>query len=130
MELGNLASYILVGQPEVDAGSVNVPVTKLLLKGIKAATTVQEIDCVAVAKQMGMHLTLQACQLSRGLDYLVRSLFGDVSSLPGREKEIVPVHTLLLGPKQNTSNKAILDEHDPLSAPLSEDPDAITRHIP
>ena len=94
MELGNLAPDVLIGQPEVDAGSVDVAVTQLLLKGIQAATAIQEVNSIAMPEQVGVDIALQISPLSRSFDYLVCPLLGDVASLPGREQIIMPVQTL------------------------------------
>ena len=79
--LVHFAHYILTGQPQVNAGGVDVPVPELLLKGVEAPTAVEEVDGVAVTEQVSVDTTAKTSSSGRLLDNLIGPLLRDVTSL-------------------------------------------------
>ena len=103
LDLGDFSPQIVVGKAQVDAGSIDVSVPQLFLKGIKPAAAVEEVDGVAMAEEVGMDVAFQTRSLSCSLEDLVSSLFGDVFSFTRREEVIISTHTPLLRIEQNSA---------------------------
>ena len=80
MNLRNLSFDILVSKPQVDACGVYVSMSKLLLEGIQTAPGVEEVDGIAMAEQVGMHVPLKPCAASCPSDNPVSPLLGEVST--------------------------------------------------
>lgn len=103
--------------------------SELLLKSIKSSTAVQKVNSVPMAKQVGVDLSLEACLPSRGLDYLIGSLFGYMVSLPGGEQEVLSAQTLLLCPEEDRSYQTLLDKYDSFRSAFTQDPDPFATNI-
>ena len=59
LHLSHLSLHVLIREAKVDAGRIDIPVSQLFLQGIQAATTVQEVNGVAMAEEVGMHRPMQ-----------------------------------------------------------------------
>ena len=90
LDLLYLSLHILIGEPQVDARGVDVFVPQLFLEGVQTSTTVEKVDCIPMAEEMGVDLPLELGATSRSLDDLIRSLLGDVTTLTRGEQIVVP----------------------------------------
>ena len=129
LDFGDLSLHVLMGKAQVDAGSVDVPMSQLLLKGIQTSTTIQEVNRVAVPEEVGMDIALKSSAPGGRPDELIRPLLRDVATLPRRKKVVTAFQTILLTVEKDRCDQAILDEYHPLDTALPEEPDAISPNV-
>ena len=76
--LGHLSHHVLTRETQVDTRGVDVPVAQLLLESVESAAAVQEVDRIAVAEEMSVHIPLEPSSPNCLSDDLVRPLLRDV----------------------------------------------------
>ena len=129
LEFGDFPTQVVIREAQVDAGGVDVAVAQLLLEGVQTPTTVQEVDGIAMAKQVSVDIAGQVGPAGRTFDNLVSSLLGDVATLSGPEQVVLLSQRPFLRMEQDGAHQPILDEYHPLYRALPQDSEAIPGNI-
>lgn len=128
-DLGDLSLDVLIRQPQVDSGGVDVSVPELLLEGVQPAAVVQEVDRVPVAEQVSVDISLETGSPGSLLDDLIGPLLGDVTTLPGGEKIIIPAKVHALRIEQDGRHQTVVHEHYSLLVPLTQHANPVTANV-